>query len=66
MLICGFSQAIAEVPSGTGYVLDGFPRTRVQGRALQNMRIVPQKVIVINGSSDAIKARLAAQVLENL
>jgi len=54
-------EAIANVPGENGYLLDGFPRTRVQGRALQRMKIVPEKVIFLTGDAKQVKTRLLEQ-----
>ena len=32
----------------TGWILEGFPRTRLQALALQNIRIIPDKVFMLN------------------
>ena len=42
------TDAIEEAElSGKDYIVSGFPRTRVQALALQKMKIIPNKFIVV-------------------
>ena len=34
--------------SNSGWILEGFPRTRLQALALQNMKIIPDKFFMLN------------------
>jgi len=50
-------KRLAALSSSAGYVLDGFPRTKVQAVALQ--RFLPEKLILLNASETSIKQRCA-------
>lgn len=43
---------------GQGWILEGFPRTRMQALALQNMKIIPDKIFMLNAESNVIMDRL--------
>jgi len=49
VVIAIMTDAIEEAElSGKDYIVSGFPRTRVQALALQKMKIIPTKFIVLN------------------
>jgi len=49
VVIAVMTDVIQEAEeSGKDYIVSGFPRTRVQALALQKMKIIPTKFIVLN------------------
>ncbi|CAD7949823.1 unnamed protein product [Amoebophrya sp. A120] len=52
-------SALESAPSDSkGCLLYGFPKTKVQARALQNMRKIPDSVCIVTGDSKTIKNHL--------
>eukprot|EP00742_Colponemidia_sp_Colp-10_P000913 GILJ01000991.1.p1 GENE.GILJ01000991.1~~GILJ01000991.1.p1 ORF type:complete len:473 (+),score=75.57 GILJ01000991.1:57-1421(+) len=47
-----------------GWVLDGFPRTRVQGQSLQRDGIIPDKFILLNVTEDTVYERLRKKAVQ--
>jgi len=47
-LLILFRVTLKSERKKTGWILEGFPRTRLQALALQNMRIIPDKVFMLN------------------
>lgn len=41
-----------------GWILEGFPRTRMQALALQNMKIIPDKIFMLNMADNILVERL--------
>lgn len=41
-----------------GWILEGFPRTRMQALALQNMKIIPDKIFLLNMETNILNERL--------
>lgn len=41
-----------------GWILEGFPRTRMQALALQNMKIIPDKIFLLNMENHVLTERL--------
>jgi adenylate kinase len=48
-----------EKMGNSGYILDGFPRTRGQALALQHAKIVPDKVVLLNAPSTSVETAYA-------
>jgi len=46
---------------GTGWVLDGFPRTKVQAQALQTCGVYMDRVVLLNGSEKMIRQKYAVK-----
>ncbi|CAD7940570.1 unnamed protein product [Amoebophrya sp. A25] len=53
--------ALEKAVSNKGVLLYGYPKTKVQARALQNMRKVPDSVCIVTGEEHIIKAHLLAK-----
>merc|ERR1712216_313686 len=56
-------EAVAAVENGIkaaskSVILDGFPATKVQARALQNMKVVPEKVFFLRGDPEKVMGAL--------
>jgi adenylate kinase len=49
---CEEEMSKAEDPSNCGWILEGFPRTRLQALALQQMKVRPNKLFMLNYPSD--------------
>merc|ERR1719271_2203488 len=47
---------------GTGWVLDGFPRTKVQAQALQTCGVCLDRVLLLNGSEKMIRQKYAVKM----
>lgn len=47
---------------GTGWVLDGFPRTKVQAQALQTCGVYMDRVLLLNGSEKMIRQKYAVKM----
>jgi adenylate kinase len=47
---------------GTGFVLDGFPRTKVQAQALQTCGVLLDRVLLLNGSERMIRQKYAVKM----
>jgi adenylate kinase len=47
---------------GTGWVLDGFPRTKVQAQALQTCGVYLDRVLLLNGSEKMIRQKYAVKM----
>jgi adenylate kinase len=53
----------ASDPAGSsGWVLDGFPRTRAQALYLQQAKIVPDKVLLLNAPTGMVQQAMEAKV----
>merc|ERR1712224_541357 len=46
----------------TGWILDGFPRTKVQAQALQTCGVYLDRVLLLNGSEKMIRQRYAVKI----
>jgi adenylate kinase len=51
-----------EKMGNSGYILDGFPRTRGQALALQHAKIVPDKVVLLNAPSATVEGAYATKL----
>ena len=63
LIISVIEERISRSDCGSGFILDGFPRTIEQGVALE--KVLPESVDVViyfNVSSDAVVARLAGRL----
>jgi len=47
---------------GTGWILDGFPRTKVQAQALQTCGVYLDRVLLLNGSEKMIRQKYAVKM----
>jgi len=47
---------------GTGWILDGFPRTKVQAQALQTCGVFLDRVLLVNGSEKMIRQKYAVKM----
>jgi len=47
---------------GTGWILDGFPRTKVQAQALQTCGVYLDRVLLLNGSEKMIRKEIAVKM----
>lgn len=61
IVIAMLKERIAQPDCANGYILDGFPRTVPQARALDQMGIVIDKVIDIEVEDAAIEQRLGGR-----
>ncbi len=60
------NQQLTELEKdGKNYVIEGYPRTRVQAIALQRMGIVPDKFFVLGVSESTIYKKIKASVTAN-
>lgn len=50
---------------GSNYIVEGYPRTRVQAIELQKMKIVPDKFFILNHSEAATFQKLKANMQSN-
>lgn len=61
IVIAMLKDRLAEEDCGSGYILDGFPRSVTQARALDKMGVVIDKVIDIEVSDEDIMRRLSGR-----
>ncbi len=54
----------AAEDAGKSWILQGFPRTKVQAMALQKMGIIPDKFILLNVSPAASIAKIKTNLLQ--
>lgn len=47
---------------GTGWILDGFPRTKVQAQAIQTCGVYLDRVLLLNGSEKMIRQKYAVKM----
>jgi adenylate kinase len=47
---------------GKGWILEGFPRTRMQAIALQNMKIIPDKIFFLNMADNILFERINSKL----
>ena len=61
------NQQLAELEKdGKNYVIEGYPRTRVQAIALQRMAVVPDKFFVLGVSESAISKKIKSSLAPSL
>jgi adenylate kinase len=53
-----------EALGDEGWILDGFPRTRAQALALQNAKIIPDKVLLLNAPTKMVEEALEKKIGE--
>eukprot|EP00397_Hematodinium_sp_SG-2012_P044913 GEMP01050288.1.p1 GENE.GEMP01050288.1~~GEMP01050288.1.p1 ORF type:complete len:426 (+),score=84.26 GEMP01050288.1:52-1329(+) len=56
-VIAAVNKRLSDLSPAAGFVLDGYPRTKVQATALQ--LFLPDKIILLNASETTIKQRYA-------
>lgn len=62
---CETEMSNADDPSNTGWILEGFPRTRLQALALQQMKIRPDKLFMLTYPDELAKENLKAKLKQD-
>ena len=61
------NQQLSELEkSGKNYVIEGYPRTRVQAIALQRMGVIPDKFFILNTSEATIYKKVRASLVASV
>lgn len=62
-LVIGLVRARLQLPDcvANGWLLDGFPRTPAQAKALQTENVIPNAVVILNVPDDVLIKRVAGR-----
>jgi adenylate kinase len=61
-LACAAVVNAVEAAGDGGWILDGFPRTRAQALALQQAKLVPDKVLLLNAPTKMIEEGMQTKI----